>query len=368
MRDQLLHPLISSSFGNLVRLVARYGCTPSRGHRLAWLGLMTLLRQPTIWAESLLYRRRVDRQPIDPPPVFIIGHWRSGTTHLQNLMSCDPQFGRVTLWQAGMPRDLLVLSRFMKGDVGGLLPKKRLMDNVPIAADVPWEEELALASVGTLSFYHVSFFPRAVGRIFEEAVLFNGGDEALITRWKGQYLHFLRKVQLLQPGMPLLLKNPANTARVHLLREMFPGARFVHLKRDPYRVFASTIHLYLKAQEAWGLHPADRARIVEQVLDTYPKLMRAYFDQREALGEGELVDVRFEDVEADALGELRRVYAALGLEGFDEARPHFERYLDGQRDYQKNRLSLDPEEHRWVSERWRDVFETLDYPVQEREA
>ena len=222
---------------------------------------------------------------------------------------------------------------------------------------------MALTSTGRMSFYHVSFFPRCMQRIFNEAVMFDGGNPVLIENWKHQYLNFLRKIQFAQPGMPLLLKNPANTARISLLREMFPGARFIHIHRNPYKVFVSTIHLYLKAQEAWGLHRPNRERLVRHVLDSYPQLMNAFFAERGALSEKELVDVSFRDLEDDAMGTMATIYRQLDLPNFDAAAPRFQAYLDSQRNYQKNVLPLTPEEHDEVGRRWGDVFEQLGYPV-----
>ena len=362
MRHTLLHPLISSSLGNLVRLVAAYKCEARFAPRLLYLSLMTCLRQPAIWWEVAKYSERIGHQQIKDP-LFIIGHWRSGTTHLHNLMSQDPQFGRVTLLQAAMPHDFLTLSGFARSRLGGMLPGKRLMDNVPVSADVPWEEEMALTSTGRFSFYHVSFFPQCMERIFDEAVLFEGGKAALQAAWKRQYLAFLRKVQFAQAGMPLLLKNPANTARIQLLREIFPGARFIHIHRNPYKVFTSTVHLYLKAQEAWGLHRTDRGRVVRHVLDSYPKLMNAFFAQRSLLSEEELADVSFRDLQEDAMGTLAFIYRKLDLPDFDVAAPRFHAYLDSQRDYRKNQLPLTAEEREEVGCRWRGIFEQLGYTV-----
>ena len=200
-------------------------------------------------------------------------------------------------------------------------------------------------------------------RIVREAVLFENGNAALVDRWQRQYLHFLRKVQLVQPGMRLLLKNPANTARVSLLREMFPGAQFVHIHRNPYKVFTSSVHLYQKAQEAWGLHRTDRARIVQQVLDSYPKLMRAYFAQRVGLPDRDLAELSFQSLQEDPIGALAGVYGQLNLPGFDAARPHFEAYIESQRHYEKNRLPLAADEKDAVARQWKDVFETLGYAV-----
>lgn len=358
----LLHPLTSSSFANLARLVAAYKCEANFAPRLLYLFLVTCLRQPVIWWEAAKYGRRVSRQEIEAP-LFIIGHWRSGTTHLHNLMGQDPQFARVTLLQAGMPHDFLTLSDFARHRLGGMLPGKRLMDNVPVAADVPWEEEMALTSTGRSSFYHVSFFPQCMERIFDESVLFEGAKEGLQAAWKRQYLAFLRKVQFAQPAKRLLLKNPANTARIRLLKEMFPGARFIHIHRNPYKVFASTVHLYLKAQEAWGLHRTDRGRVVRHVLDSYPKLMNAFFAERTSLSDTELCEVSFRGLQEDAMGTLSCIYRKLALPGFDAAAPRFLAYLETQRDYRKNDLSLTPDEQQEIGRRWRGIFDQLGYPV-----
>lgn len=362
MNQGLMHPLAASSFLNLLALVKAYGCDARFAPRLLYLMAVTLSRQPVMWAADAVYGRRLARQPIEPPPIFIIGHWRSGTTHLQNLLSCDPQFGRVTLLQAAMPHEYLLLPAFVKDRLGRMLPPRRLMDDVPVAADVPWEEELALTATSRLSFYHVSFFPRCMDRVFDEAVMLDGGDARRVAEWQRHYLAFLKKVQFLQPGLRLLLKNPANTARVGLLRRMFPGAQFIHIHRNPYKVFASSVHLYQKAQEAWGLHATSREAIVRHVLRIYPELMHAFFARRGELGDRELVELSFQSLQSDPLGTLQRIYRGLALPGFDAAAPRFQAYLESQRNYRKNNLPLSEPERDAVARRWGDIFEQLGYP------
>jgi len=362
MSQEVMHPLAASGVGNLVDLVRTYGCEPRFASRFARLLVLALAKTPLSWAAAAVYSGRTRRQTI-APPLFIIGHWRSGTTHLQNLMSEDPQFGRVTLLQAAMPHEFLLLPAALKKRLGAMLPSKRLMDNVPVGADVPREEELALTAVGRLSFYHVSFFPQAMSRIFREAVLFNGGDARLVATWQRQYVDSLRQVQYVQPGRPLLLKNPANTARIQLLRAMFPGARFIHLHRNPYKVFTSSVHLYLSAQEAWGLQATDRRQVVEHVLASYPELMCAYFAQRESLRPEELLEVDFKSVQERPLETLAAIYRHFELPGFAAAVPRFQAYLEGQRDYRKNQLPLADDERRQVAERWGDIFARLGYAV-----
>jgi hypothetical protein len=322
-----------------------------------------LVRQPGFWYEALRYRARINEQALPKNPVFVIGHWRSGTTHLQNLLSLDPQFASVTLREAAMPLDFLTLGKLIEKSFDQSIPDKRLMDNVAVAADSPWEEELALASTSPLSFYHVSFFPRGNERIFRDSILFNGHVPKLIDRWQRDYTWFLKKVSLVHKGKRFLLKNPANSARIDLLLKLFPEARFIHIQRDPYQVFRSTVHLYYKAQQEWGFHRVDRSAIVEHVLASYPLLMQAYLDQRSSIPAGRLAEVRFEDLEARPMQALETAYTDSGLTGFAEAAPKFESYLTSVSDYQKNPHSLAPEERKMVAERWAEWFEHLEYEL-----
>lgn len=355
------HPLASSRFGNLMRLFRRYGCDRAYLPHASAIAALCLLRQPAIAYERLRFAKRIAAVHPRPDPVFIIGHWRSGTTHLQNILGHDPQFASVTIREAAMPHDFLTLGKRFARIIEKAVPEKRLMDNVAVAADSPWEEELALVASGPLAFYHVSFFPHDMERIFREAVLFDNGDPDLVARWRNDYLHFLKKVTLVRPDRPFLLKNPANTTRIrHLLRD-FPEARFIHIHRDPYQVFRSTVHLYLKAQEAWGFHRPDRQAIVEHVLQTYPRFMEAYCAQKEAIPPGRLADVRFDQLEARPMEALESVYREAGISGFAQAKPHFERYLRSIRDYEKNPHTLPPEEQSLVREHWGEWFGRLGY-------
>lgn len=355
------HPLLAASPLTYARLLTRYGFEAWALPKVLGIGAGILLRQPLVAYTRLRTHRKVKAQEIRPDPLFLVGHWRSGTTHLQNLMNQDPQFGRVTLLQAALPNEYLGLPNLFKTWLGKGLPATRLMDNLPVSAEAPWEEELALTASTRFSFYHVSSFPGHMGAIFDDAVLFGGGRPEWIAEWWHHYHRFVQQVQFVQPGKRLLLKNPANTARIRILREHFPDARFLHLHRNPYQVYSSTVHLYLRAQEAWGLHPVSRERIVEQILDTYPKLMRAWMDQKGDIPPHRLAEIKFDDLETRPLEALREAYAKLELEGFEEALPYLQAYLESQGSYRKNKLTLEPQERDAIAERWGDFFSEWGY-------
>ena len=39
------------------------------------------------------YKKKLADKPLEHDPVFILGHWRSGTTFVHNVFSCDKHFG-----------------------------------------------------------------------------------------------------------------------------------------------------------------------------------------------------------------------------------------------------------------------------------
>ena len=85
----------------------------------------SLVATPLHVLEWLLFGRRVAATTIATPPIFIIGHWRSGTTHLHNLMCLDERFGYLSMYRAIVPDCSLVGGRWLKALLGNVLPPTR---------------------------------------------------------------------------------------------------------------------------------------------------------------------------------------------------------------------------------------------------
>ena len=67
---------------------------------------------------------------------------------------------------------------------------------------------------------------------------------------------FLRGVSFVSGHKPLVLKSPAHSYRVPVLRELLPDARFILIVRDPYEVFKSMVRAYRALTQKFGLGPA----------------------------------------------------------------------------------------------------------------
>ena len=65
-------------------------------------------------------------------------------------------------------------------------------------------------------------------------------------------------------------------------------------------------------------------------------MAEAYLEQRELIPEGRLVEISYEELEVDKVGQIREIYRALGLEGYDAFEPRLVEYAASVDDFQKN--------------------------------
>ena len=190
--------------------------------------------------ERQRFGRRIDATPVQAP-LFILGHYRSGTTHLHNLLALDPQFAAPTFFQVLNPHTFLTTERFASPIVDRLIVRRRYQDEMALGAGVPSEDEFAVCAMTGLSPYLAWCFP-CDGAGYDRYLTFREPTDGEIARWGAALTTFLKKLTL-RHGRPLVLKSPPHTARIRLLLGLFPDARFVHIRRDPYVVFRSTRHM-----------------------------------------------------------------------------------------------------------------------------
>ncbi|MDY6943899.1 MAG: sulfotransferase, partial [Pseudomonadota bacterium] len=284
--------------------------------RLTYLRLVNRAFGPFRWLEEKLYNPRVRATRLAGPPLMILGHWRSGTTHLHYTLKQDPQFATVSNGHIGTATCYFTLGRWLTR-LGPILPHiSRPMDNLPVGVDLPQEEELALPAITTATVYYYWMLPRELPKLFDRYCLFEGAGKGQEQAFLDGYHFILQQATMADPHKPLLLKNPPNTARLALLAERYPDAKFVHIYRNPYDVYRSSQHLYDKMSAGFGLQAVTPEQRDEIVLYVYERMMSAYLSQRQAIPPERLVEVRFEDLERDGMGEIRQIYETLALPGW----------------------------------------------------
>jgi hypothetical protein len=284
-------------------------------------------------------------------PVFVVGHWRSGTTLLHELLALDVRFGHPDTFECFCPTDFLS-TRWLFTRLPFLLPEKRPMDDMLVAWDAPQEDEFALVNLGAPSPYATLAFPNE-GLDRRTALDISALSRAERRRWTDSLRWFVQAVTLRSGGRPLVLKSPTHTARLAAILEVFPDARFVHIVRDPYAVYRSTMRLWRTLGGHIALQEPTWEGLEESVLATYEALFRAFERDRALVPRGRLVEVRYEDLVADPIARMREVYEGLDLGEFDDgAARRIAAYFADRRDFRVHRYAPDPELDRVLAQRW----------------
>ena len=351
------------TLGDWVRLLRdnRFDVSPRCLVRAGAITCQSAQNSVLRWVENRRYAHVV-READVVPPVFVLGHWRSGTTHLHNLLTVDQRFAFPNNYQALFPHAFLSMESAQSPFIQWFLPARRPMDNVEWTMRSPQEDEFALCIMTFMSPCMGWFFPKRRDH-YDRYLTFRGVAESEVKRWQSALLAYLRRLSW-KYGRPLVLKSPPHTGRIKRLLEVFPGAKFVHVHRDPYAVFSSTRKM-LKVN--FGMHCLQRPPLDDLddwIIRQYRAMYDAFFEERLAIPPGQYHEVCFEDLEADPVGQLQRVYEALGLPPFSVVRPALEQYVDGVRGYRKNEFSELPVElRRRIADAWRPCFEQWGYPA-----
>lgn len=359
-QPRLLHPLMGVNPRTLLSLVAQNGTGQYPLH-LGLIAATALFR----WPFSAYERWQVERTPMPTEstssPLFIVGHWRSGTTFLYNILSRSPQFAYMAPLATGLPWDFLTLGNLLRPMLEKALPKGRFIDQVPVNPDSPQEDEIALASMQTVSFYHGLYFPKHFHENFNAGIFFEQCTDQEIDGWCWTMQHLCKKLQIQHPQQQLLIKNPVYTARVKLLKQLFPTAKFIHIYRNPHVVFQSTLNFYRKLLPELALQSFDQVPYRQVVLESYPRMMQSLLEDTASLASTDFIELKFEEFETEPLAYLKQIYEQLDLGDWETTKPHFTAYLSSQKSYQKNRYEFPLEDIQQVETYWNTFLERWNY-------
>ena len=162
---------------------------------------------------------------------------------------------------------------------------------------------------------------------------------------------FLKCVTLRNPKR-IVLKSPPHTSRIEVLLQLFPNARFVHIVRDPYVIFPSTVRTWKRFYKDQGAQVPRYEGLDEHVLTTFQRMYDVFEPSRALVPSGRICDVRYEDLVKDPVGEMRAIYERLELGEFDQVRPAIEAYVARTAGYQTGRYELDPQTRDEITRRW----------------
>ena len=277
-------------------------------------GISTAASLPERVIVGAWLRLRPPRMERDNAPVFVLGYFRSGTTFLQNLLAADPSLRSPSWPQVLAPQTFVVGWAVLRYLFVPLLPLTRLDAVVPVGARLPAEDDFALNNMGGMSVLAGrAVLPRRqafFNRFHDLDAL--SADE--FGRWRSHQFAFVQRLALVAGGRRLLFKSPSHTARVRYLLELFPGAKFVHISRSPEVVFRSNLLLARELQRAFALQPPLPEDEQEEIITCeYLATEMHYLADRARIPAADLAEVRLQDLAADPVGEMKRIYRELDL-------------------------------------------------------
>jgi omega-hydroxy-beta-dihydromenaquinone-9 sulfotransferase len=347
-----------------VRLLAerRGDISLSRLPRVASITLQSVKNSAVGVVERGRYYARIRKVEIQPP-IFVLGHWRSGTTHLHQLLTQDNRFAFPNSYQTAFPHIFLSSEKVDARLLSFFMPKRRPMDNVGLTFSSPQEDEFALCGSCLRSPCMGWVFPKQREH-FNRYLTFKGVEGTEVERWKTALEHFIRKVQW-RTGRPLILKSPPHTARIQLLLEIFPGAKFVHIHRNPFHVFQSARRLLITMFRWHSLQEPDLASLDDWVISQYQEMYEAFFAQKKQIPKGRFHEVGFEQLERDAVGEVRQLYQALELPEFSFMEPQLKHYVASVAGYRKNSFpEIATELKSKLAKHWARCFQEWGYSTE----
>lgn len=316
------------------------------------------------WIEERRYNKLLRDKPMGDDPLFILGHWRSGTTFVHNVLSCDKRFGYTTTYHTVFPNVMLFGQGFFKWVMEKVMPAKRPLDSLELTPDQPQEEEFALSGMMPYNYYNFWFFPKNMMEYCERYLLMNEFTEEEHNVFKAAFIKLIKISLYNTGGSRYLSKNPPHTGRVKELVKMFPNAKFIYLMRNPYTVFESTRGFFCQTIEPLKLHDISDDELTDNCIEVYSRLYDKYQDDKKYIPEGNLIEIKFEDFEADAIGVTKRIYETLSLEGLEEALPAMESYVGGKKGYKKNKYKYSPTTVETVEKHWRRALDDWGYHLE----
>ena len=334
------------------------------GKLLPMLVATTLATPLRLWQHARFSSSLVRTKP--HPPLFVVGYPRSGTTHLHNLLFQDAQFGSVTNYQAAVPTFWLAGGDALKHVFARLAPATRPMDNVRVGMDMPQEEEFAIANSCHVSWLHHFTFPSKALEYFNKFAMMSGLSASEMTVWEQTFLNLVQQATLVHNGKRLVLKNPTNTGRIQHLLRIFPDAQFIHIVRNPFVVFKSMLHLYRRLIPIHQLQPAELDQMVEVVIETYRTMMQQLLEDKKTISKDRFVEIRFEQLEDNAICEMGQIYSALGIQHWNEAKPRVATYMQSISSYRKNEFQIDQATVDRLSREWAFALDAWDYKEPQR--
>ena len=268
--------------------------------------LVARLLSEAAWRQYPEYAQVAIRQPI-----FVTGLPRTGTTALHRLLTADPEHQGLELWLTEVPQPRPPRSTWDGNPIYAAIADayRRHRTEHPefmglhyISAEQVEEcWQVLRQSMTSVSFECLAYIP-------SYSRWLAGRD------WRTAYRRHWRNLQLI--GLPdahrrWVLKNPSHLFALDALLEAYPDALVIQTHRDPRTAIASVCSLNAQASHGWsdvfGPEVVGRTQ-----LDLWARGLERFVADRAVHDPARFLDVQYDDLVADPMGTIERIYAWWG--------------------------------------------------------
>jgi len=298
--------------------------------RISAGALMGMLLKNRLLLTDLLARHPEIHDIDIAAPIIIAGLPRTGTTHLHNLISCDPALRSLPYWESMQPvpsvnetalANTKADPRLERTEMGiqmmGItMPEFRRMHEM-----TTWHvhEEIQILAMDFSTMLFETMSPMPTWRDYYQSHDQTPHYEYMKT--------VLKACQFLRGGERWILKSPQHLEQFGPLATTFPDATFLVTHRDPISVMVS-MGTMVSYSSRLSHSPVDPVAISNYWADRLDNMLNAAMRDRALLGGKESsMDIRFDQFMADDLGTIRRIYDIAGQPMDDRAEAALENYI-----------------------------------------
>ena len=125
----------------------------------------------------------------------------------------------------------------------------------------------------------------------------------------------------------------------------------MHIVRNPYVIFPSTVNLWKRLYRNDGLQVPRYEGLEEHVLETFQRMYEVFERDRGLIPPANSAKSATKICWPSPLEQMRRIYAELQLGEFDAVQPAMAAYFANKSDYKTNRYDITPEQRAEIDRR-----------------
>lgn len=321
--------------------------------------------------QQLIFGKSIRLTNLDKDPIFILGHYRTGTTLLQKLLASDKRFGTLTNYDSMFPSINLLMGKrgqkILQRIIQLLKIKNPFFHNSMVLLGEPAEEDDCLMNrASAYSAYWGLVFPRKWKEWLNGSAQISKNE--YVEGWRMEYLRLIQYATYRNEGRQLVLKNPPGTERIGLLLSLFPNAKFIYLYRNPYHLYYSVKNMWHKAiLRYYSLQKLTEEEQDELIFGHFNYLTSKYEEQKMRIPDGNLIEISYEELMQYPFATVRKIYTKFGLPAFEDTSEDLRAQLKVEREYKSFEYSYDADTLKKIKAHWGRFANKYQYTEPEME-